>query len=360
MEHRIKQVRKLLTEEKLDALFITSSINIRYLSGFSGFSKDEREGYGLLTGSSFYVFADPRLYEGARKNSSNTKVIEFSAGKKLMPQLQEIIDKEKLAIIGFEENLTVAEHKRFKKLERVKLKLTEEIVEFVRQIKDLQELTALQKACALTDDAFSHVLKTLKVSVTELEVAWEIEKHIREHGGELSFPTIVAFGENSAVPHHITGNQKLKTNDIILLDFGAAVDGYHADMTRTVFFGKADEKFKEMHETVQEAQQLPFELVKGASITPKQIDEISRNFITERGYPSVPHSVGHGVGLEVHELPHIHPAFDEEIEKNTPFTIEPGIYIPGFGGVRIEDTVFYDGSQIVQLTKSPKNLIELD
>lgn len=358
MENRIKQVRNLLEEEKLNALLISSSINIFYLSGFSGFSKDEREGYALLTGSSFYIFADPRLYEGVRKNSHGATIVEFSASKKLIPQIQEIVDKEKLATIGFEENLTVVEHKRFKELKNTQFRLTEEIIEFVRQIKDVNELTSLQKACKLTDDAFSYVLKSIKAGTTELDVAWEIEKFIRERKGTLSFPTIVAFGENSAVPHHTVSSKKLEVNSCVLLDFGASIDGYHADMTRTIFFGKAPVEFKRMYETVRIAQQLPFDTFR-SNIIPKEIDEIGRNYIIEQGYPTIPHSVGHGVGLEVHELPHIHPSFEEPLENNTPFTIEPGIYIPGFGGVRIEDTVFYNGQKIISLTKSPKNLIEI-
>lgn len=371
MENRVKQVRAILKTEKLDALLISSNYNIRYLTGFAGFGTHEREGFALLTHSNLYICADPRLSEGARKNSKNAKIVEFGAGKKLLPQLQEIIDQEEIEVVGFEENLTYSEYKRFKKL-KVKFKMTEEVIEFVRQVKDVDELKSLQAACKLTDDTFSHVLKKIKANMTEKELGWEMEKFIREHGGELSFPSIVAFGENSAIPHHATSSYQLKANTCVLLDFGAMVDGYHADMTRTFYFGKAPEQFKKMYEVVKVAQELAFchpELGSGSKIpkrvrndkkiTPEIVDKLARDYIIAQGYPSIPHSVGHGVGLEVHELPHISPSFDEELEPNTPFTIEPGIYINGYGGVRIEDTVFYDGKEITAVTKSPKKLLEI-
>lgn len=355
---RIAKVRELLAENKFDALFISSAHNIRYLTGFDGFGTHEREGFALLTNSKLYICADPRLSEGARKHSKNSIIIEFSAGKKLISQLQEILDKEKIQILGFEENLTYSEYKRFKKLKNIKLKMSEDIIEFVRSEKDLEELKSLKKACTLTDETFSHILNNIKSGMTELDVAWEMEKYIREHGGELAFPTIVAFSENSAVPHHKTGDKKLEKDSIILLDFGAKVDGYCADMTRTVFYGKATDEFKKMYEAVQVGQQLPFETLK-SDFTPELVDKTARDFVISQGFPTVPHSVGHGVGLEVHELPHISPGFKEIITPNTPFTIEPGIYIPGFGGVRIEDTVFFNGEEILPLTNSYKNLIEL-
>jgi Xaa-Pro aminopeptidase len=357
MEKRIKQVRDILKTENVDALLMSSSYNIRYLTGFDGFGTHEREGYALLTSSNLYILADPRLSEAAKKNAIASIIVEFGAGKKLLPQIQEIIDREKIRTVGFEENLTYSEFRRFKKL-KAKLKMTEEIIEFVRQAKDKIELTSIKKSCTLTDKTYSNILKNIGMNMTEIEIAWIIEKYIKEHGGKLAFPSIVAFGKNSAVPHHKSASNKLKENSIILLDFGAKVDGYCADMTRTIFFGKADPKFKKMYDAVLKGQELSLDL-SGSSLTPDVIDKTARNHIISQGYPSISHSVGHGVGLEVHELPHISPGFNEELESNTVFTIEPGIYINGYGGVRIEDTVYYDGDRVVPLTKSPKSLFEL-
>lgn len=352
----------MLDIEKLDALLVSSTVNIRYITGFDGFGNHEREGYALLTKSNLYVFASPLSAEGARQmvKGSSIKVIELTPKKRLIPSLQEIITSEKLEVIGFEENLTYAEYINFKKLKEIKLKLAEDIIEDVRIIKGQDELDSLKKACELTDQAFKHVLKSIREGMMELELAWEIEKFIREQGGELAFPTIVAFGKNSAIPHHVTSNQKLETNSIILLDFGAKINGYHADMSRTLFFGQADKEFKEMYEAVRVGQEKGLRVKgKGKSLTPEMIDKAARSYILEQGFPSIPHSVGHGVGLQVHELPHISPGFDDIIEPNTVFTIEPGIYVNGFGGVRIEDTVYFNSKEILSLTKSPKNLIEL-
>ncbi len=369
MENRIKQVRCILDTEKLDALLISSSYNIYYLTGFNGFSTNEQEGFALLTHTNLYVFADPRLYEGARESVRNMSyakqnpiVIEFGAEKRLLPQIQEILDREKLKTIGFEENLTYSEYKNFKKLKNVTLIVASEIVEFIRQTKNTEELKALQAACTLTDKAYSHILKTIRIGQSEKEVAWELEKYIRESEGELAFPTIVAFSENSAIPHHKTGDKRLERKNIVLLDFGAKVHEYCADMTRTFFIGKAPEKFKKIYETVRIGQEkaLKQKATKpNHRLTGEFIDMTSRNYILSQGYPSVPHSVGHGIGLEVHELPHISPGNKDLLTPHIPFTIEPGIYINNFGGVRIEDTVWFSGEEIIPLTKSSKKLIEL-
>lgn len=363
---RATRVRKILKAENLDALFISSSYNIFYLTGFDGFQIGEREGYALITISSLYLFASPLTAEGARNKTQDVKVIELTPKKRLIQSLKEIFVKEKIQTVGFEENLTFSEHKQIRKAGG-KWKLVEEIVESVRVIKNPIELGVIKKACNLTDQTYFHVLKNTRLNITELDLAWEIERYIREHGGELAFPSIVAFGTNSAIPHHKTSNRKLESNNIILLDFGAKVNGYCSDMTRTIYFGKAPEKFKKMYETVKLAQQKATDITRfnleyaqrRLNLKADDIDKASRDYIISRGYPSVPHSVGHGVGIEVHELPHIAPTFDDKIQPNTVFTIEPGIYINGYGGVRIEDTVYFDGEKIETLTKSRKELIQL-
>lgn len=362
MEERLKKFRKLLSVEKLDAYLICTVHNIQYLTGFSGFSAHEREGYLLVTQTNAYIFTDPRLSEGAR-NGTNPKVIsivELNAHTKLSDSLQKVINSEHIKTIGFEEHLTHYEYLKFKKLKDVTIKLSEELIETLREVKDKDELENIRLACELTDKTFAFILKNIKLGMSELDIAWEMEKFIRDNKGTLAFPTIVAFGKNSAVPHHATSDQRLKTNDIILLDFGAQIKGYCADMTRTVFFGNPEEKFKTMYEAVREGQEKGFETkTDGKNPTCDEIDKAARNYIVSKGFPSVPHSVGHGVGLQVHELPHISMGFTDEILPNTPFTIEPGIYINGYGGVRIEDTVYFNGTEIITLTKSPKELLQI-
>ncbi len=358
MEKRIEKVRSIMRSENLEALLICTSHNIAYLTGFKGFSTHEREGYLLLTLSDSYILTDPRLSEGARQHSIGTKVIELNATQKLVPSLSEIVARENIKSIGFEEHLTYYEYKKFNTIKGAKLKLVSELIETVREIKDEDELKHIKAACELTDKTYSHIIKNIKLNMSEQDAAWEMEKYIRENKGTLAFPTIVAFGKNSAIPHHHTGDTKLEHNSIILLDFGAQINGYCADMTRTVFFGQPLEKFKKMYETVKVAQEKGF-INTSKPFSGQDIDSASRDYIKAQGYPTIPHSVGHGIGLQVHELPHISTGFNTEIIPNTPFTIEPGIYENGFGGVRIEDTVYFDGSKILPLTQSPKILTEI-
>ncbi len=360
MQERIENIRKILKAEDIDALLVCTAHNISYLTGFVGFSTHEREGYLFITQNGAYILTDPRLSEGARTATSPSiiEVIELSASKKLTTALQEIVGNEQISTIGFEEHLTFYEHSKFKKIKNVKLQLASELVETVREIKTPDELEKIKKACALTDKTFTHILPLIKEGMSEEDLAWEMEKYIREHKGRLAFPTIVAFGKNSAVPHHHTSDEKLKPNSIVLLDFGAQVEEYCADMTRTIFFGTPDAKFKELYETVRVAQEKGF-IDTSKPFSGQDVDEASRDYIKKKGYPTVPHSVGHGIGLQVHELPHISTGFNTEIVPNTPFTIEPGIYINGYGGVRIEDTVYFDGQKILQLTKSPKTLTQI-
>lgn len=364
MQNRIHNTRQILKEEGIDALLISSNLNIAYLTGFTGFDQYERGGYAFLTQNKLYLFANSLYAEETRNNAKNTEVIPLTRDQKLIPSFQKIINQGKIKTVGFEANLTYSEYKVFKKLKGIKLKLADEIVEEVRTIKDSSEIESLKKACNLTDDCFKFILSKIKPGITELGLAWEMEKFIREQGGELAFPTIVAFGKNSATPHHKTDETKLESNSIVLLDFGAKVEGFCADMTRTVFFGSATQEFKNIYETVRKAQELSLRASR-SNLTSHKIDKIARDIIEQEGY-YIPHSVGHGVGLEVHELPHIAPGFKDELLPNTLFTIEPGIYLPAgrhgiprFGGVRIEDTVYFNGREIISLTTSPKELIEL-
>lgn len=360
MLERINSIRKILENENIDALLVCTAHNIAYITGFSGFSTHEREGYLFLTQKGAYIITDARLSEGARTStdSKNVTIIELSATNKLTTILQELIDSQNIHTVGFEEHLTFYEHTKFKKIKNIKLELVSELIETVREIKSDEEMDHIRNACNLTDKTFSHILTHIQEGMSEKDVAWEMEKYIREHGGTLAFPTIVAFGKNSAIPHHHTGTTKLEQNSIILLDFGAQVEGYCADMTRTVFFGTAPEKFKKIYEAVKVAQEKGFiETLKPFS--GQDIDSASRDYIKKQGYPTIPHSVGHGIGLQVHELPHISVGFNTEILPNTPFTIEPGIYENGYGGVRIEDTVYFDGKEILPLTKSTKILTEI-
>ncbi len=358
---RLQNIRQKLKKEKLDGVFISSVSNISYLSGFTNFSKEEREAY-LFVGQDFaYIITDGRYSEAVKKQVPHLKLFERGNNK----LVEELFKKHKKEIktLGIEEdNLTVTEHKVLKKHFK---NLKHFNVSNLRSIKNDEELGKIEKACQIGDLAFNFILKKIKVGVSEKEIAHELEKFIKENGAEFSFNPIVAFGKNSSVPHHQTGDKRLTINDkLILLDFGAKVDGYCSDMTRTIFFGNPSSKQEKMYKVVSEAQQKAVEFINGAiknsqELKAKEVDKVARKYIRSQGFPTIPHSLGHGIGLEVHEHPALSPKSRDILKEGMVFSIEPGIYIEGFSGVRIEDLYVLEKTGLRQLTNSPKEIITL-
>lgn len=245
-------------------------------------------------------------------------------------------------------------------------------------IKSPAEILNIEKACKLTDKAFNYILNKIREGVSEKELAFEIEFFIKKNGSDIAFPSIVAFGKNSAFPHHKPTDQQLMVNNQILIDIGAKINGYCSDMSRTVFFGKPTREQRKMYNAVLEAQKLAIdyltqhchsELVSESQaktrsrnkfgMTGKSVDGIARDYIVSKGYPTIPHSLGHGIGLKVHEAPKLSPNSKDILKPDMVFTIEPGIYIKGFGGVRIEDVVVLGSDCLGLITKAPRELIIL-
>ncbi|MEK7534752.1 MAG: M24 family metallopeptidase [Patescibacteria group bacterium] len=250
-------------------------------------------------------------------------------------------------------------------------------------IKIQREIAAIEEACALGDKTFKYILTKIKQDISEIELAFEIKSFIKSNGANISFPPIVGFGANSAFPHHKPTDQRLKSNDQIMLDLGVKLNNYCSDMTRTVFFGKPTREQKRMYQTVLDAQQKATEYLysvvssnfvardpKGISrsarndnrvrqIKASEVDKAARSYITSQGYPTIPHSLGHGIGTKVHEAPRLSLKSKDILKPGMVFTIEPGIYIPGVGGVRIEDVVLLKESAPRLLTKSSRDLIIL-
>lgn len=223
----------------------------------------------------------------------------------------------------------------------------------------MNKLQSIKKACKITDRTYSQVLKNIRIGVSEKQIAKEVTKFIRSNKAQLAFKPIVAFGKNSFEIHHKPTNKKLNKNDgFVLIDIGAKVNGYCSDMSRTVFFGKITKEQKKLYETVLKAQIKTLKLVR-TNIKVYELDKIARDYIVKKGFNPIPHSLGHGVGKKVHEKPKISPISSEILEDGTIFTIEPGIYIKGVGGVRIEDVFYLSKGKVIQLTKSPKKLLEL-
>jgi len=242
-----------------------------------------------------------------------------------------------------------------------------------KAVKSPNEISKIEKACKLGDEIFAYILKKIKLDITEKEIAREINLFIKKSGSKCSFPTIVAFGKNSANIHNVPTDNKLTKNQIILLDFGVKLEGFCSDMTRTIFSGKPTPKQKRMYETVLSAQQKTIDFItsfandlfrsggkkKGRILKAKDVDHTARAYIESEGYPTIPHSLGHGIGRKVHEAFRISPKSKNYLKEGMVFSIEPGIYFPNFGGVRIEDLVVLEKSGIRLLTHSPKNIIEI-
>lgn len=397
-KNRILKLREILKVEKVDAVLVSSISNILYFTGFSNFSKDEREAYLLITKKSAYVITDARYSEAVKESVPHCMLLERNPQNSTLNLLKKVVNTESVKSLGFEDNnLTVAEYqelaktlnasspkeKSFQKSKSgIQLQHTSMLkpidISKIREIKEDEEIIYIQKACAIGDMAFDFLLGKIKSGISEKELAFELEFFVKRRGATLSFDPIVAFGPNSSAPHHETGNKKLtKADHFVLLDFGVKWDNYCSDMTRTVFFGKPNREEKKMYETVKAAQEKAIELLShperqrrtpsGSKVDPRQpqtitaydIDSAARSYIVSQGYPTIPHSVGHGIGLEVHELPWISPRINEKLKPGMVFSIEPGIYIPKFGGVRIEDLVAITKNQARVLTTAPKEIVTL-
>ncbi|MBI2036624.1 aminopeptidase P family protein [Candidatus Microgenomates bacterium] len=363
-----------------DALLVSSSINIGYLTNFFGFSKDEREAFLLITGDKQYLLTDGRYIEEVKKTVEGFEILEITSTNSLKKILKSLLKKHQVKKLGIEEkNLTVHEQKTLLSHYNDTYHYSDQINK-LRSIKRNNEIEAIEKACALGDKTFQYILTKIKQGITEKQLAFEIEYFIKKHGADISFPPIVAFGANSSVPHHqTTNNSRLTTNSIVLLDFGTKIYNYCSDMTRTVFFGKATSEQKRIYKTVLQAQKKAIEylstrfdvktprmvarqrprLLRGGEIKAADVDRIARSFIKSQGYPTIPHSLGHGIGLQVHELPRLGPKSKDILKPGMVFSIEPGIYIENWGGVRIEDLVVLTKTGPRLLTKAKKEIIDI-
>jgi len=355
-KNNLSDLKKFLRENSLDAALISSLSNIVYLTKFSHFTEIEREGFVLITKNNQYVITDRRYSHAVKTNLPNFELLEISGNNSFTTLLQDAINLHKISVLGIEENdLTVHEHKKV----LLTIKNTKHFdLRKLRILKTKDEIRKIKNACLVGDKAFLNVLKKIKSGMTEKELAFEIEHFIKKEKCGLSFPTIVAFGKHAAIPHHKTGNKKLKENELILIDFGVKYENYCSDMTRTIFYGKAAKQQKNAYKVVKEAQEKAikqFNITKNA----KDLDEAARSYIASKGYSSMPHSLGHGIGLQVHEAPSLSPNSNDILSEGMVFSIEPGIYFPDKFGIRIEDLFAIENNKLKQLTKSSRSLIEL-
>ena len=363
MKNRVEMISEILNEHSVDAIFLTNPSNIYYLTGIQ-FQTSSHDGYCLVISGKIFVFTNA-LYIGSLRSKNKITVVEIAGLAHLFTTLTKIVRHNRVEKIGFEkENILHHEFTLLKKsLKKTKLIPINNPLASARLHKSTDEVRSIKRACKVLDLAFKHILKYIKLGVSEKELASEIGYFIKKRGADLAFPPIVAFGKNSAIPHHSPTTYKLKPKNIVLLDFGARVNGYCSDITRTVYFGNPSQKIKNIYQTVLDSQlkvldHMYNKLVYYTSeLETSSLDKVARNHITKAGYPSIPHSLGHGIGLDIHESPRIGPNSRDVLNEGMVFTIEPGIYLPRIGGIRIEDTVLITNKGIEVLTKSPKNLI---
>lgn len=340
-----------------EAVLVSSEYNMRYLSGFRG-----GEGYLFLTPDRSTVIVDSRYTTQAKEETEDFDVVEIDSGRGFGDVIAELVRETHTGSLLFEEqHLTYGEVMKLKeKCPVIDWVPAGEILNRLRTVKTEEELTRIRRAEAIGDMAFQKILEELRPGMTELEVAARLEYHMREAGtAKNSFDTIVASGIHSAMPHAIPSEKKIEKGDFVTMDFGCIYEGYCSDMTRTVVVGKANEKQKEIYNTVLKAQLAAIEAVRPGR-KGSEVDAVARSIIADAGYGEYfGHGLGHSVGLLIHENPSLSPKCHVVLQENVIETVEPGIYVPGFGGVRIEDLVCVTAEGCENYTHSPKELIEL-
>lgn len=350
-------INPILEKLSIDALLVTNPYNMRYLSGFRG-----GEGMLYISGHRRVLITDSRYTQAAGQESDFT-IIECNAGRRTTDILKEIIQQEKAGFLGYEDETMVC--KTFQDY-RLALPMVKEWIPLggevsrLRQIKTEEEIGYLRQAEAIGDKVFSKMLDFIQPGMTEREIQGELEYQMMKCGASgTSFDTIIASGIHSSMPHAIPSDKKVETGDFITMDFGCRYQGYCSDMTRTIVLGRASEKQKEIYQLVLKAN-LVTESFLRAGMVCREVDKIARDIITDGGYGDCfGHGLGHSVGLEIHEAPACNTRDRTVLEPNMIMTIEPGIYVPGFGGVRIEDMVVITKDGFENLARSSKELIEL-
>ena len=350
---RLDNLRAVIEEKGIDGLLISGADNRRYLSGFVGTA-----GYLFITAESSVLATDFRYTEQAALQAPEYRVDRIAGKLDWLPGLCAEFGVEKL---GFEaDDITVSQFERFKqafsdKGSEAGLEPTTGLTLDLRAVKDEHELGLLSRAIQISDEAFDEVSGEIVPGMTEIDVAERIEQAVKSRGAEsVSFDTIVAAGPNAARPHHRAGDTVIHEGQTIVVDMGAQYQGYCSDLTRTIVLGDADDKTRRIYDIVLSAQLAAIELVE-ADMTGNETDMIARKVIQETGHgDDFGHSLGHGVGLQVHENPGVGPNSKGELKDGMVFTIEPGIYLEGWGGVRIEDIVVLEQGKARVLSKARK------
>ena len=352
-QNRLNKLHEYISIKNYDGMYITNSTNIRYLTGFTGSA-----GLLLVLDQSAYFFTDGRYIQQSKEQVQNAKITIIS--NSYFDELKNHNLLSSKMNIGFE-----SEHMSFSYYEtmisnfpKINWISTNSIVENLAAIKDNEEIQSLKTAIEITDEVFTKIIPEIKQGVTEKYISTKISYLFKMNGAEGdSYESIIAGGPRSALPHARPTDRKFEKGDFIVMDFGALYNGYHADMTRTLVVGKPTNKHTEIYDIVLESQLNGINTAR-SGIPCSKVDNACRSIIQDHGYGDMfTHSTGHGIGLEVHTLPRVHKNNHELLKQNQVITIEPGIYIPDWGGVRIEDDCLILDSSCQPLNKSSKELI---
>ncbi|EHJ07647.1 M24 family metallopeptidase [Staphylococcus simiae] len=350
---RISKVREILNQKHLDAIIIMSDYNRRYLSGFTGTS-----GALIISKDEQYLITDFRYIEQASSQAKDFTIINRT--NSIIEEVKNLLHDNQYDDIGFEGH--DVSYDTYVELNKSRLTLISisNAVDKIREVKDEEEIALIKKAATIVDDTYEYILTIAKAGMTEKELKAKLESKMLELGAEgPSFDTIVASGYRGALPHGVASDKVIEQGDMITLDFGAYYNGYCSDITRTFAIGEPDPKLKELYQIVLESQLKAINEIK-PGMTGKEADALARDYLKDKGYgKEFGHSLGHGIGLEIHEGPMLAKTVNNKLQVNNCVTIEPGVYIDGLGGIRIEDDILITENGCEVFTKCTKDLIVL-
>ncbi len=359
MNHTLDRVRMLLDAMHVDAgeaVLLHKPSNMLYISGYTG------EGLALLTTQAKAIVTDFRYTEQAEKQAPGFSVYMTTRDCDHNQTVLKVLKDQGISKIYYEDDhITVRD---FRELEQVMEGMSfaplNKAPEKLREIKDASEIEKIARACKITSEAFQYILGVIKEGMTEQEIARALENYMVSHGAqETAFHTIVASGENGSLPHAVPGERKVRKGDMITMDFGAKVDGYCADMTRTIALGEPGDKMRHVYDVVLTAQKMA-EAALGPGKVCRDVDAVARDYIASHGFSeNFGHGLGHSLGIDIHESPRLSMLCTDITKENHVLTVEPGVYLPGVGGVRIENSCVVTKDGCYSLTTAPKELIIL-
>jgi Xaa-Pro aminopeptidase len=354
IDNRIVKLRQKFAEKEIDAFLVSQPDNLFYLSGCEGL-----EGYLLITEQKSIIVTDFRYMEQAERQSPGCSIYRISG--KMSAWFPKLFTDLNIKLLGFESShLSYSACNQISEIFEnsnlsVNLVPVEGLVESLRSVKDPEEVELIRQAIKITDSVFQHVQNILRPGITEKQLAWEIEKFQRENGSQpVPFELIVAAGPNAALPHARPSDYVIKAGEPIVIDIGAKHNYYGSDLTRTLCIGEPDDTFRKIYDSVLNAQMEAIDRIK-PGMTGAEADAIARNSIARAGYgEAFGHSLGHGIGLVTHEKPTVGPNSNDILSNGMVFTVEPGIYVSGWGGVRIEDDIVIENDRLRVLSAAEK------